>query len=325
MEKMKKLVTVTSETIIDDLRNVPDIVLVYPLKSFCVGYPLEFAADKVDGLVLVNRILDDNDLDELDCILKNNDFKGIVFDDLGIIDLVKDKDMQKILLLDHLATNTESINYYLEYVDSVVVSNDLTKDEIVNIVSNANKPLVVNVFGLKTLMYSRRLLLSNYQEYYKLNKVITENINYYLKDNTDNYYFLYIDYKDYEYKEYISIVLYISYFTGGAHPNYEIKTINYNKNTNKFIDIDDLINRDKDILNKLSIYSREYFSNNDMFNDKVVFDMMIDGTKSIKDNYKYFNITSDGLIIYFNRYQIAPYYYGDYSITIPYNYLDLSI
>ena len=77
-------------------------------------------------------------------------------------------------------------------------------------------------------------------EYYKLNKVITENINYYLKDNTDNYYFLYIDYKDYEYKEYISIVLYISYFTGGAHPNYEIKTINYNKNTNKFIDIDDL-------------------------------------------------------------------------------------
>lgn len=162
-------------------------------------------------------------------------------------------------------------------------------------------------------------------EYYKLNKVITENINYYLKDNIDNYYFLYIDYKDYEYKEYISIVLYISYFTGGAHPNYEIKTINYNKNTNKFIDIDYLINRDKDILNKLSIYSREYFSNNDMFNDKVVFDMMIDGTKSIKDNYKYFNITSDGLIIYFNRYQIAPYYYGDYSITVSYNYLNLSI
>ena len=83
---------------------------------------------------------------------------------------------------------------------------------------------------------------------------------------------------------------------------------------------------DKDGINAaLTIYSREYFSNNDMFNDKVVFDMMIDGTKSIKDNYKYFNITSDGLIIYFNRYQIAPYYYGDYSITIPYNYLDLSI
>lgn len=170
MEKMKKLVTVTSKKIIDDLRECTDITKVYPLKSFCVGYPLEFASEEIDGLVLVNRILDDNDLDELDNILSNNNFKGIVFDDLGIIDLVKDKDMQKILLLDHLATNTKSINYYLEYVDSVVVSNDLTKEEIMNIVNNTNKPLVVNVFGLKTLMYSRRLLLSNYQEYYKLAK-----------------------------------------------------------------------------------------------------------------------------------------------------------
>ena len=32
-------------------------------------------------------------------------------------------------------------------------------------------------------------------KYHKLNKAITENINYYLKDNIDNYYFLYIDYK----------------------------------------------------------------------------------------------------------------------------------
>ena len=38
-------------------------------------------------------------------------------------------------------------------------------------------------------------------EYYKLNKAITKNVNYYLKDNIDDYYFLYIDYKDYEYKE----------------------------------------------------------------------------------------------------------------------------
>ena len=51
----------------------------------------------------------------------------------------------------------------------------------------------------------------------------------------------------------------------------------------------------EDILNKLSIYSREYFSNNDMFNDKVVFDMMIDGTKSIKDNYKYFKQASSNI------------------------------
>ena len=168
MERINKLVTVTNREIIDDLRNIPNVTLVYPLKSFCVGYTDYFDILEIDDYVLVNRILDDNDLDKLESILNSSNIKGIVFDDLGIIDIVANLDITKILLLDHLATNTKSINYYLEYVDSVVVSNDLTEEEIRNIVANVSKPLVINVFGLKTLMYSRRLLLSNYEMYHNL-------------------------------------------------------------------------------------------------------------------------------------------------------------
>ena len=168
MERINKLVTVTNREIIDDLRNIPNVTLVYPLKSFCVGFTDYFDILEIDDYVLVNRILDDNDLDKLESILNSSNIKGIVFDDLGIIDIVANLDITKILLLDHLATNTKSINYYLEYVDSVVVSNDLTEEEIRNIVVNVSKPLVINVFGLKTLMYSRRLLLSNYEMYHNL-------------------------------------------------------------------------------------------------------------------------------------------------------------
>lgn len=168
MERINKLVTVTNREIIDDLRNIPNVTLVYPLKSFCVGFTDYFDILEIDDYVLVNRILDDNDLDKLESILNSSNIKGIVFDDLGIIDIVANLDITKILLLDHLATNTKSINYYLEYVDSVVVSNDLTEEEIRNIVANVSKPLVINVFGLKTLMYSRRLLLSNYEMYHNL-------------------------------------------------------------------------------------------------------------------------------------------------------------
>lgn len=175
---MKKLVTVTNREIIDDLRRDANITLVYPLKSFCVGYEVEFDISEIDDYVLVNRILDDNDLDKLESILNSSNIKGIVFDDLGIIDIVANLDITKILLLDHLATNTKSINYYLEYVDSVVVSNDLTEEEIRNIVANVSKPLVINVFGLKTLMYSRRLLLSNYEMYHNLKeeRIVDANI-----------------------------------------------------------------------------------------------------------------------------------------------------
>ena len=163
-----KLVTVTNISILNDLREYHDIRLVYPLKSFCVGYDVEFDIEQIDDFVLVNRILDDSDLDKLEDVLKLSHINGIVFDDLGIIDIVKDLNITKILLLDHLATNTVSINYYLDYVDSVVVSNDLTEEEIREIVNNSKKPLVVNVFGLKTLMYSRRKLLTNYQTFHNL-------------------------------------------------------------------------------------------------------------------------------------------------------------
>ena len=163
-----KLVTVTNISILNDLREYHDIRLVYPLKSFCVGYDVEFDIEQIDDFVLVNRILDDSDLDKLEDVLKLSHINGIVFDDLGIIDIVKDLNITKILLLDHLATNTVSINYYLDYVDSVVVSNDLTEEEIREIVNSSKKTLVVNVFGLKTLMYSRRKLLTNYQVFHNL-------------------------------------------------------------------------------------------------------------------------------------------------------------
>lgn len=164
-----KLVTVINKDMINDLRDIKDVEFLYPLKSFCVGYNLEFSIEEIDGYILVNRILEDKDLDILEKLLANSKAKGIVFDDLGVIEIVKDLPMIKIFLLDHIATNYESINYYLEYVDSVIVSNDLTKEEINEILEKANKPLVVNVFGLKTLMYSRRLLLSNYAIHHNLN------------------------------------------------------------------------------------------------------------------------------------------------------------
>lgn len=166
-----KLITVTDRKLITDLREQTDVLLVYPLKSFCVGYPIEFEIQEIDGFILVNRILDDNDLDKLQNELLKTNAKGIIFDDLGIIELVKNLNIEKILLLNHLGTNVRSINYYLEYVDSVVISNDLTEEEIRYIVTNSNKKLVVNVFGLKELMYSRRLLLSNYANYYNIDNV----------------------------------------------------------------------------------------------------------------------------------------------------------
>ena len=96
-----------------------------------------------------------------------------------ILDVVKDIDITKILILDHISNNASSINSYLEYVDSIVVSSDLSEEEIRNIVKNVNKKVVIYTFGLKGIMFSRRNLLDNYEMYYKLDKekVIDSHIN----------------------------------------------------------------------------------------------------------------------------------------------------
>ena len=50
--------------------------------------------------------------------------------------------------------------------------------------------------------------------------------------------------------------------------------------------------------------------------------MLLEGTKPTLDNFKNFSYTEDGFKIYFNYYQIAPYYYGSSVITVPYNYIN---
>ncbi len=165
---MRKLVTITTKSIKEKLRGIENISFLYPLKSFCVGYTNYYDVEDIDDYVLVNRLLEEDELEQLSLILKKANIKGIVFDDLGIIERTKDLNIKRILLLDHLATNSESINYYLDYVDSVVVSSDLEKQEIEEILKKSKKDLVVNVFGRKKLMYSRRLLLTNYAKYHKL-------------------------------------------------------------------------------------------------------------------------------------------------------------
>lgn len=177
---MEKLVTITDINLINDLKGYENITKVYPLKSFCNGYTLEFAIEDIDEFVLINRLLNDSELNKLSCILKKAKIKGIIFDDLGILDIVAKMPITKILLLDHLASSSKTINYYLDYVDSVVISSDLTANEIAYIVKNASKKLVLNVFGLKKLMYSRRCLLTNYATYEKIKN--KKNIKAKLKD-----------------------------------------------------------------------------------------------------------------------------------------------
>jgi hypothetical protein len=75
-----------------------------------------------------------------------------------------------IFYQNHFATNTNSVNFWLDRVDSMFISNEITKEEINNIVSNASKEIVLHLYGYNQVMYSRRKLLSNWSDFFDIDK-----------------------------------------------------------------------------------------------------------------------------------------------------------
>ena len=172
--KMKNriLITLNKEEDIKNLKELGINTYVYPLEGFCVGYPNTFLISKIpnNSYILINRILDNKGIDDLKELINNNinKFKGIIFDDLGILQIIKDLKMEKILYLSHFNTNKKSINIYLKYVDSVIVSTDITKKEIEEIINYLPDKLTLFVLGYVGAMYSRRHLLDNYTKFHQI-------------------------------------------------------------------------------------------------------------------------------------------------------------
>lgn len=129
---------------------------------------------------------------------------------------------------------------------------------------------------------------------------------------------LIITYDKYSYKDYLSYVFFIEYFTGGAHPNHEILTITYDTKSDKIITIDDLINNNSNLLTKLSEYTRNELLHNPGITDV---QMLIDGTKPEKDNFSNFAFSDDGYLVFFQYYQVAPYSSGSFVVKVPYSEL----
>lgn len=186
-EKMKNnyLISINNLTDIDKYKKVGGSAFLFALDSYTIGYNT-FTIEEINSIqnetkyVLINRLLSSRDIINIETILPKIECNGFVIEDIGLINLLKPLNKKIILFMNHFNCNYVSINEWLEYVDSVVISNELTEDEIETIVKNTKKPVVVQVFGHNQMMYSRRLLLTNYYQKFNLpyqnNKIIKDKL-----------------------------------------------------------------------------------------------------------------------------------------------------
>lgn len=194
----------------------------------------------------------------------------------------------------------------------VNVYNEFELENYVSKVNESSKKIeVIDEHKSKIMIY---FPISDYEV---LNETIFNKMEEYVNSfrinlgdfsvQPDFLYTLIITYKEYTYKDYLSYAFYIETYTGGAHPNHEIWTVTYDKVGDKLVDIYDLMAMDSDILEIFSKVSREeLLRNKNIVNSS----MMMEGTKPLADNFSNFAFSSDGLLLFFSQYQVAPYSSG---------------
>ena len=173
MKKEKILINIEQLNDIGYYKKIGINNFLFAVKDFSIGYN-SFEIEELENIecnkyLLINRIFNSEDCEKFKNIIpKLSMFDGIIFEDIAVYNMLKNTDINLIWNQTHFATNYSSINHWLELVNSAVISNELTLEEVCDILEKSNKKLVLNIFGKNPVMYSRRTLLTNFNRNFKL-------------------------------------------------------------------------------------------------------------------------------------------------------------
>ena len=140
--------------------------------------------------VSINKPIHDSEIEELTDILlslDNINISGVLFDDISVYQICKEKKLNLNLIWSniHQTTNYNSINVWNKLgVKSVFISPDITLKEIIDIKNNSKSSVFVPIYGMFDIFTSNRFLISNYLKYIHESK---RNTKYYIENNNIKY------------------------------------------------------------------------------------------------------------------------------------------
>lgn len=173
--------------------NNKDVVfnnLILPLKDYSIGFDVYYTVSEINSLskklnisVIINKFLHKEDIKKIINIINEleiDNIKYIFVEDLGLVSLL---DNNKVVVSqNHIINNYDSINYFksLGY-SNILVNNDLTINEIKEIISKTSSNLFMYFISKNNLMYSKRRLLTAFSNYKNSDiskkEVITEKVS----------------------------------------------------------------------------------------------------------------------------------------------------
>lgn len=173
--------------------NNKDVVfnnLILPLKDYSIGFDVYYTVSEINCLskklnisVIINKFLHKEDIKNIINIINEleiDNIKYIFVEDLGLVSLL---DNNKVVVSqNHIINNYDSINYFksLGY-SNILVNNDLTINELEEIISKTSSNLFMYFISKNNLMYSKRRLLTAFSNYKNSDiskkEVITEKVS----------------------------------------------------------------------------------------------------------------------------------------------------
>lgn len=184
--------------IIDEINlNVDAVIIGY--KNFNSLNVLELELEEIKEVrktfdkelyISINKLVHDNEIDKVYEIINELikiDIDGVLFDDLGILQIVRENALNINLIWTntHQATNYNTINDYKNLgVNNTFISPDITLKEIIDIKKSTESKLFVPIFGKFEIFSSNRFLLSNYLKYIDKRK---DDKTYYIENNNTKY------------------------------------------------------------------------------------------------------------------------------------------
>ena len=198
--------------IIIDLENIKDINsylvdgFIINIKNFSTYNGCNFSIDnliEIINLVKINnkqvflnidRLFSEDDLDqlyELFKVIDNIEYDYLIFSDFSVYYYFNKKNMLNKLIYDAktMGTNIDDINFFKDRNVMVFVANELSKEQI-KILSETNNTCM-EVFGYHQIFYSKRPILSLFNEFENLNISLKNTLLEIKEISRDSYYKIY--------------------------------------------------------------------------------------------------------------------------------------
>lgn len=192
---MSKILTIPSS--LNEIEKTKDLVdgFIIGIKDMCVNTNYYIDINELDLLkelcdkdifISLNKNMHNKDLGLVkEILIKLNDYniKGVLYYDIGVLNIYNSLDLNYDLVWsqEHLTTNYNTINYWNSFgAKYAYISSDITEEEIIKISENSKAKLMVNLFGYLPMFVSKRHIVKNYLEYFKLED--NSNVNYMEKE-----------------------------------------------------------------------------------------------------------------------------------------------